>query len=139
MPRIHTTMIEEIKDMQSLRRHLRESKKNYQEAVVEHYQLLGQKHGFTTVKNPTIIADGLDFGKETLAWIEPDILFIMEFGNKKEIYRHLYNIASVKPAKTILLLSSKSSTKPAEVKDITKKSKLVKDLDITVVDLSKED
>jgi hypothetical protein len=117
--------LKEITDLNSLDRYARSSGLKFREAILRYYKERGEKLGYNVRENASIIKNGVNYGKIDLVWLEPNIVFINEFGNLEEIYKHLWKVLEYSPKQAVFLLSSKSSCKAEEVDKIIEKSSLI--------------
>jgi hypothetical protein len=118
-------ILKEVTDLNSLDRYLKSSGMKFREAILRYYKELGEKLGYTVRENASIIKNGVNYGKIDMIWLEPNIVFINEFGNLEEIYKHLWKVLEYMPNDAVFLLSSKSSCKAEDVDKIVEKSSLV--------------
>ena len=118
-------ILKEITDLNSLDRYAKSSGLKFREAILRYYKELGEKLGYTVRENASILKNGVNYGKIDMIWLEPNIVFINEFGNLEEIYKHLWKVLEYSPNEAVFLLSSKSSCKAEEVDKIVEKSSLV--------------
>lgn len=130
-----------IADFEGLMTYVEGSELNYREAVLDFYKNLGEKHGFTVRKDSTVIRYGLNLGRMDLIWVEPNITFTIEFGSLDEILKHLWRVLEFSPSLAVLLLSSKSGCKAADVLKLIKNSPLLADMKekFLVLDLTEEE
>jgi hypothetical protein len=118
-------ILKEITDLNSLDRYAKSSGMKLRDSILRYYKELGEKLGYTVRENASIIKNGVNYGKVDMIWLEPNIVFINEFGGLEEIYKHLWKILEYSPNHAVFLLSSKSSCKAEEVDKIVEKSSLV--------------
>jgi hypothetical protein len=116
---------EVISDFNKLAEYVDASDLPYKEAVIEYYRELGEKNKFTVRKDSSVIKYGINFGKIDLIWLEPNITFTIEFGGFEEILKHLWRIIEFSPSLSVLLLSSKSGCRAADVAKLIKNSPLL--------------
>jgi len=120
-------LIDEIADFQKLDGSIKASKLKYREAVIDHYKRLGESRGYSVRENAQVIRNKVNLGRLDLAWLEPNIIFALEFGSTEEIYRHLWKILEVSPSMAALILSSKSGCRPKEINKLIDNSGLLKE------------
>lgn len=132
-------MIERLTNFEELEAFTKSSELGYKEATVEYYKQLGEKLGFTTRIDSSVIKHGLNLGKASLIWLEPNVVFFCEFGNFDEILKHLWKAVEMEPELVVLLLSSNSSCKPSYVKTLIDKSGSLENLKnkFLILDVSK--
>ncbi|MBU0762294.1 MAG: hypothetical protein KKD39_04660 [Candidatus Altiarchaeota archaeon] len=123
-------------DVSELKKHMKDCKLPFKDAIIDYYRMLGERHGFTVLTNSTEIVNSLDYGKIDLVWVEPNIVFIAEFGLLEDIYRHLFKALVVKPSKACLLLSSKSKCSPEKVREIVSKTPELAGIEFTIIDVA---
>jgi hypothetical protein len=109
--------------------------------VIEYFQELGEKNKFTVRKDSSVIKYGINLGKLDLIWLEPNITFTIEFGGFKEILKHLWCIIEFSPSLSVLLLSSKSGCRAADVAKLIKNSPLLASMKdrFMILDLTEEE
>lgn len=118
-------MLNKIADFSALERSVKASPDlKYKDAIISHYKRLGVSLGYTVRDNFSVIRNSVNYGKLDLVWVEPNIVFVAEFGALDEIYKHLWKIVEFSPASAVLILSSKSACKAEEVARIIEKSKM---------------
>lgn len=113
----------EIENFQELENFLKESKLSYREAVLAYYKKLGETIGFTVKENPSIIKYMLNLGRIDLLWVEPKIIFVIEFSNLENLLGKLFKVAESSPSLAVLVLSSTSGCKPKDAKTLIENSK----------------
>jgi len=86
---LNEKMLEELSDLKKLDAFVKDSKLKYRDALIAYYKKLGLDAGFTVRENAPVIRNTLNLGRIDLAYLEPNIAFVFEFGNFEEIYRHL--------------------------------------------------
>ena len=129
-------MIELLTDFDGMRKSVRESGLKFRDAVIEHYRQVGEKQGFTVLKDSSVIKNAVNYGKGDLVWVEPDTVFCSEFGVLDDIYRHLWRIMVLKPHVAVLLLSGNSQCSPQKVRDIVGKTPELKGIEFIVLDVT---
>jgi hypothetical protein len=129
-------MIDGITDAAALKKHVKESKLKFNEAIIDYYKSLGKKHGFTCLANSQAIANAVDYGRIELVWVEPNIVFMLEFGLPDDLYKHLFKAAVLKPAKAVLVLSTKSRCSPKKAKELIERTPHLKGIEFVVVDVA---
>lgn len=134
-------MKELISDFDALAEHVESSDSPYREAVIEFYRRLGEKQNFSVRKDSSVIKYGVNLGKLDLIWLEPNITFTIEFGGFDEILKHLWRIVEYSPSLSVLLLSSKSGCKAADVSKLIKNSPLLGSMRdrFMILDLTEEE
>ena len=134
-------MKEIISDFDALAEHVESSSLSYKEAVIDFYRQLGEKQNFTVRKDSSVIKYGLNLGRLDLIWLEPNITFTIEFGGFDEILKHLWRIVEYSPSLSVLLLSSKSGCKAADVAKLIKASPLLESMEnkFMILDLTEEE
>ena len=134
-------MKEIISDFNKLAEYVDASDLPYKEAVIEYFQELGEKNKFTVRKDSSVIKYGINLGKLDLIWLEPNITFTIEFGGFEEILKHLWRIIEFSPSLSVLLLSSKSGCRAADVAKLIKNSPLLASMKdrFMVLDLTEEE
>lgn len=118
-------ILKEITDLNSLDRYAKNAGLKFRDAILRYYKERGESLGLTVRENATIIKNGVNYGRVDMIWLEPNIVFVNEFGNLEEIYRHLWKVLEYSPNYAVFLLSSKSSCKAEEVDKIVDRSALV--------------
>ncbi|HIE33749.1 MAG TPA: hypothetical protein EYP86_01245 [Candidatus Altiarchaeales archaeon] len=111
-------------DFEELDKHVRNSNINYREAIVDFYKSVGKKHGFTVRENTSVIRNGINFGKLDLVWLEPNIVFAIEFGNLDNLLAKVWRIVEFSPNMAVLILSSKSMIRIENVINLIEKSEM---------------
>jgi hypothetical protein len=134
-------MKEAIADFEKLAEYVEGSHLPYREAVLEYYRELGEKNKFTVRKDASAIKYGVNLGKIDLIWLEPNITFTIEFGSLEDILKHLWRIVEFSPSLAVLLLSSKSGCKAADVLKLIKNSPVLASIrkSFLVLDLTEEE
>ena len=134
-------MKEAIADFEKLAAFVEGSNLSYREAVLDYYRELGETHKFTVRKDASAIKYGVNLGKIDLIWLEPNITFTIEFGNLEDILKHLWRIVEFSPSLAVLLLSSKSGCKAADVLKLIKNSPVLASMRnrFLVLDLTEEE
>jgi hypothetical protein len=115
-------MIELVSDVEGLMKHIKESELPFREAIIDYYSRLGESQGFTVTRNSSVIRNTVNYGRVDLIWVEPNIVFCLEFGVLDDVYKHLFKLIQLKPSLSVLLLSSNSQCKPGKVRDIISKT-----------------
>lgn len=130
-----------ISDFEALAEYVESSDLSYREAVIDFYRELGEKHKFTVRKDSSVIRYGVNLGKLDLIWLEPNITFTIEFGSFEEILKHLWRIIEFSPSLSVLLLSSKSGCRAADVSKLIKNSPLLAPMNgrFMILDLTEEE
>ena len=105
-------------DFPSMRAHAKKKGLGLKEALMDYFSQLGEKQGYSVVRDTTVIKHGVDYGKIDLAWVEPDSVFLAEFGLPQDLFRHLFKVMVLEPAWGVLLLSSNSRCHPKYALDI---------------------
>jgi len=123
-------------DTTGLKAHVKASKLAYKDAVIDYFRLLGEKHGFTTLTNTPAIANATDYGRIDLVWVEPNIIFMSEFGIPEDPIQTPIQSHSPKPSKTVIILSSKSRCTPKKAKEIIEKTPELKGMKYEIIDAS---
>lgn len=129
-------MLSKLSDFTELECHIESSSLTFREAIIDYYAVLGERLGFEVRRNASVIKHGVNLGKLDLMWLEPNIIFCVEFGSFEEILKHLWRIQEYDPENAVLVLSSKSACKPADVKKTVENSSL-KDK-VIVLDVSEK-
>jgi hypothetical protein len=125
-----------IGNIKDLKNHIKKSKNPYKDAILDYYKLVGETQGYTTLKNTPAIANGIDYGKIDLVWAEPNIIFMCEFGLPEDLYKSLFKATVIKPAKAVIILSSKSRCKPQIAQEIILKTPELKKTEYEIVDIA---
>jgi predicted glycoside hydrolase/deacetylase ChbG (UPF0249 family) len=133
-------MIETVSNFKELHEHVKTCGLSFRDAVVDYYRVLGERLGFTVRKDASVIEYGLNFGKVSLIWVEPNTVFCLEFGGSEEILKHLWRVLEHKPDKAVFILSSGSQCKPDYVEKIVRNSYLLSECRdrIIVLDVSEK-
>ncbi|MFH1402883.1 MAG: hypothetical protein ABIH11_01275 [Candidatus Altiarchaeota archaeon] len=127
-------MIGLISNIRELNEHAKKSGKQYKQAIIEYYRTIGESQGFTTAENSSVINNTVNYGNIDLVWIEPNIVFCIEFGLLDDIYKHFFRLIQLRPSLSVLILSSNSKCRPDKVEEIIKKTPELKFLrDKTVI------
>lgn len=126
-------MIQQLSDLEGLSEHVKSCGLPFREAVIDYYKSLGEKLGFTARASSTVIKYGINFGKADLVWVEPNIIFFMEFGSMEDVLKHLWKTVEAKPENAVFILSSVSQCKPEQVKKIVENSDVLDDMRERVV------
>jgi len=129
-------MIELITDLDGLRRFAKDSGLKFRDALIEYYRQVGEKQGFTVLKDSSVIKNAVNYGKVDLIWVEPNTVFCSEFGVLDDVYRHLWRIMVLKPSVAVLLLSGNSQCSPAKVKEIAAKTPELAGIEFVVLDVT---
>jgi len=129
-------MKELFQDFESMKAFTKGSKLKFRDAILEYYRQVGEKQGFTVLKDSSVIAHAFNFGKVDLVWVEPNVVFTMEFGLLDDVYRHLWRIMTQKPAVAVLLLSGNSQCSPRKVKEIVSKTPELKGIEFVFLDVT---
>ena len=108
--------------MKALSEHVKSCGLPFREAVIDYFKSLGEKLGFTTRASSTVIKYGVNFGKADLVWVEPNIIFFIEFGPLEDVLKHLWKTLEASPENAVFLLSSASQCKPEQVRKIVENS-----------------
>ncbi|MFH1788734.1 MAG: hypothetical protein ABH834_05095 [Candidatus Altiarchaeota archaeon] len=117
-------MLSKISDFTGLESHVKSCGLPFKEAVIDYYAVLGERLGFNVRKGASVIKYGVNLGKLDLVWLEPNIVFCLEFGSIEEMLAHLWRIQEHSPEQAVFVLSSKSGCKPSDVKRIVENSSL---------------
>lgn len=129
-------MKELITDFQGLKSHVKASRLKFHDAVIDYYRMVGEKQGFTALKDSTVIRKAHNFGKLDLVWAEPNIAFVSEFGLPDDIYRHLWRLMVYKPKVAVILLSGNSQCSPRKVKEIVSRTPQLEGIEFLVLDVT---
>ncbi|MFH1055266.1 MAG: hypothetical protein V1744_04130 [Candidatus Altiarchaeota archaeon] len=129
-------MIELLSDFNGMKEFMKGSRLKLKEGLMEYYRQIGEKHGFTVLKDSSVIKDAFDFGKVDLVWVEPNVIFTCEFGLLDDIYRHLWRIMVLRPAVAALLLSGNSQCNPKKVKEIVRRAKELEGIEVVLLDVT---
>ncbi len=134
-------MIDILTNFEELEKYVKNSELPYREAVIDYYKGLGENHGFTVRKDSSVIRYGINLGKIDLIWLEPNIVFTIEFGNLDEILKHLWCVLEFSPNLAVLLLSSKSGCKAPDVVKLIKNSSVLEKMSkrFLVLDLTEKE
>lgn len=134
-------MIKDIRDFEGLDRHIKCSQHGLIRAVIEYYSNLGKRQGYTVRENATVISHGVNLGKIDLVWIEPDIVFVLEFNSVDNFLKNLWKIVEMNPELVVIVLSSKSNCKPGDVVKLIKNSEITKDIkeNFMILDIGKKE
>jgi hypothetical protein len=125
-----------LSDFTGLKEFIKKSGLGFREALIEYYRQAGEKHGFTVLKDSSVIKNAHNFGKVELMWVEPNVVFCYEFGLFEDIYRHLWKVMVLKPAVAVLLLSGNSQCSPQKVKELVSKTPQLKEIEFVVLDVT---
>jgi hypothetical protein len=131
-------MIELLTDFNGMREYVKKSGLKFKEALVEYYRQVGEKQGFTVLKDSSVIKNAVNYGKVDLIWVEPNTVFCCEFGLLDDVYKHLWRIMVLKPTVAVLLLSGNSQCNPRSVKDMVEKTPELKGIEFIVLDVTAE-
>jgi hypothetical protein len=129
-------MKEILTDFAGLKAFQKGSKLQFRDSLFEYYLQVGEKHGFTVLKDSSVIKNAYNFGKIDLVWVEPNVAFACEFGLLDDIYRHLWKLMVMRPAVAVLLLSANSKCSPQKVKEIVSKTPALDGIEFVVLDVS---
>ncbi len=129
-------MKEIITDFKGLKAHVKASGLKFHDAVIDYYRTLGEKQGFTPLKDSTVIRNAHNFGKLDLVWAEPNVAFVSEFGLFDDIYRHLWRIMVHKPKMAVILLSGNSQCSPRKVRELVSRTPQLEGIDFLVLDVT---
>jgi len=121
-------MINELKKFEELEEYVKRSRLKYRDAILEYYRNLGERFGFTVRENSSVIRQGINLGRLDVIWIEPNITFVIEFGNFEEILKHLWRLVEFSPNLSVLILSSKSDCRAEKVSELIEKSEILAEL-----------
>jgi len=121
-------MIKDIRNFEGLERHIKSSKHEFREAIIEYYAKLGKELGYTVRENAAVIRYGINIGKIDLLWLEPDVLFAIEFHSYENLLKNLWKIVEMNPGLAVLVLSSKSNCKPQDVSKLINNSGITKNI-----------
>jgi hypothetical protein len=125
-----------LSDFAGLKAYQKTSKLPFKESLLEYYKSVGEKQGFTVLKESSVVKNAHNFGKVDLVWVEPNIAFESEFGLLDDIYRHLWKIMVLSPRMAVLLLSGNSQCNPLKVKEIVSKTPQMAAIDFVIIDVS---
>jgi|WetSurMetagenome_2_1015567.scaffolds.fasta_scaffold46782_3 hypothetical protein len=125
-----------LTDFAALKGHVKGSGLKYHDALVDYFKVVGERQGFTVMKDSTVIRGAHGFGKFDLVWVEPNVIFQSEFGVLDDIFRHLWRIMAFKPAVAVLLLSGMSQCSPRKVKELVDRSPQLKGIEFVILDVS---
>jgi hypothetical protein len=129
-------MVDGIMDGAALKKHIKESKLKFSDAILDYYRRLGEKQGFTCLLNTSVVVNAVDYGRIELAWVEPSTVFTLEFGLPEDLYKHLFKVMVLKPAKAVIVLSSKSRCSPQKVKEMVERTPQLKGTEFVIVDVA---
>lgn len=129
----------ELEDFSKLEDFLESSELNYRESILKYYKELGEKLGFTTRENFSVIKYTLNLGQLDLLWVEPKITFTLEFSSLENLLKELVKIVEFAPSLAVLILSSTSTNcKPHHVSKFITNSKLFSKEEIVILDLAEK-
>ncbi|MFH0862960.1 MAG: hypothetical protein V1875_08030 [Candidatus Altiarchaeota archaeon] len=129
-------MKELLSDFAGLKAHLKECKMPFRGALIEYYRTLGEKQGFTALKDSSVIRNAYNFGRVDLVWVEPNVAFEMEFGLLDDIFRHMWKLMVLSPRMAVLLVSGNSKCSPQKVKELVSKTPQLSGIEFVVIDVS---
>ena len=134
-------MIKDIRDFEGLDRHIKSSKHGFRSAIIEYYAKLGKRLKYNVRENATVIRHGINLGKIDLIWIEPDVVFTLEFDSIDTILKNLWKIVEINPGLAVIVLSSKSNCKPSDVSKLIKNSRITKNIkeNFMILDIGKKE
>ena len=115
-------MIELLINFKEMREYAKASKLAFKDAIVRYYKEVGERQGFTTSENSSVIRNTINYGKVDLVWIEPNTIFCLEFGVLEDIYKHFFKVMQMKPSMIVFILSGNSKCSPEKVKEILVKT-----------------
>jgi hypothetical protein len=129
-------MKELFSDFEAMKAHVKASKLRFRDALLDYFREVGERQGFTVLRDSSVIVNAFDFGKVDLAWVEPNVVFAMEFGVPDDIYRHLFRIMAMKPAIAVLLLSGNSQCNPRRVKELVARTVELRGIEFVLLDVT---
>ena len=134
-------MIKDIRDFEGLDMYIKSSKHGFRDAIIEYYAKLGGRLGYNVRENATVIRHGINLGKIDLIWVEPDVVFTLEFDSINNLLKNLWKIVEINPGLAVIVLSSKSNCKPSDVLKLIKNSRITKDAkeNFMILDIGKKE
>ena len=129
-------MRELLTDFPALKAYLKKSNLKLRDGLVGYYAMVGEKQGFTIVKDASVVRNACNFGSVDLAWVEPNTVFCCEFALEDDIFKHLYRVMLLKPAIAVLLLSGNSKCSPKRVREIVDRTPELKGIEFIILDVT---
>lgn len=130
----------EIKNFEEIEKFVKESKLPYRDAIIAYYKKIGENLNFTVMENFSVLKYGLNLGKIELLWVEPNIVFTVEFSNLENLIGKLFKIIEFMPNLAVLVVSSSSGCKPKDVKKLIQNSKFFQEAQrrVAIIDLAEK-